>query len=124
MTRLASIALPAEVAGYGRVGTINCDAPAGQWVGWSVSIRGAAVFLVSPRGWVRGVTSANLRNPKDPARAFEIARVNCQLVWEGDDIAASIDKSIQRHDTGPFETAVRAPDPDEAMLGRKDVGDA
>lgn len=94
--RLLSITFPAMPGGLGHLGPVDsANPPARLTGGWSVSIRGGAVFLVSPKGWIIGKTIHEW--DRDGARTiFEVARPACALTWSADDQGA-IDK-LTRHD--------------------------
>lgn len=122
--RLVAVKLPAIIDGIGRGSTVVTADPQ-TFHGWTFSIRGGAVFLVSPRGWVRTLDNqAPLWNKEGPRQIFEIPRTECRLIWEADDMAA-IDKAMQRYDTPvlcrPGQTGATA-----APVARdaKEMGDA
>lgn len=66
-----------------------CSAPPAILKGFSVRVRGRAVFLVSPRGWASDVNE-HQRNKDGPRRTFGPleAGTDCVLQWEGDDVEA------------------------------------
>ncbi len=67
--------------------------------GWTISIRGAAVFLVSPRGWVhKGHPLTDSREQ----HVFELPRSDVKLHWASDDALTAIDKQVQRYDSPEF----------------------
>lgn len=77
--------------------TIEFAKPLDSTIGWSVSIRGPAVFVVGPPGWTRGGPTTNRRSKGGPRLAFEFARTQCVEAWEiADD--AELDK-IQKYDS-------------------------
>ena len=98
-----------------------CDRPPEVLRGWSVKVRGRAVFLVSPRGWAHGETGAQ-RNVNGPRRTFGPleAGKDCVLLWDGDDVDSlakydgdpmgwtqeQIDEELERA-TAPKKTAAR-----------------
>jgi len=68
----------------------NCATPPEILRGWSVKVRGRAVFLVSPPGWLPGQPAA-IRPRNGERRTFgplEADGEKCVLQWEGDDIEA------------------------------------
>ena len=77
--------------------TIRASQPTDTVIGWSISIRGPAVFLVSPPGWAPGV-APDLRREGGEVHAFEIARSACTLEW----VDAELDK-VQKFDAPPFK---------------------
>lgn len=82
--RLIAIQLPSLPAGLGSPGNVRVDDPPHVLRGWKISVRGAAVFLISPAGWRKpGDVLVNL-DPKGERRVFEIPRSDCVLQWEGD----------------------------------------
>lgn len=86
--------------------------------GWSLAIRGAAAFLISPRGWVHGSSS---RAPNGPVSAIgPIPLAHVTLVWELED-AALVDK-LQRYDLAPMKRAAVVPD-EMPVLDAKEIGD-
>lgn len=69
----------------------NCGTPPELLRGFSVRVRGRAVFLVSPPGWLPGQPDA-IRPPTGPRRTFGPleAGADCVLQWEGDDVDACV----------------------------------
>jgi hypothetical protein len=54
---------------------------AGPFKDWRVHVKGARVFLCSPRGWSPGQGST--RDVVSPRRMFDIPREACVIQWEG-----------------------------------------
>jgi hypothetical protein len=80
--KLHSIHLP-MLPILGQLGNVVCDKPPNAMIGWSVRVRGAAVFLVSPPGWEPGLAAAH-RKADGPRRTYgPIKDAICQ--WEGED---------------------------------------
>ena len=72
-----------------------CANPPPILKGFTVKVRGKAVFLVSPRGWERDLTE-HQRKPDGPRRTFgPIDGVHLQ--WEGDDVDA-----VLKYDSPPM----------------------
>jgi hypothetical protein len=86
--------------GLGSLGNIRCEAPDHKMRGWRVSVRGPAVFLISPPGWAADVPPPR-RDPKGPSQVFEIARAACVLRWEGE---LGIVDNMQKYDGPPMHT--------------------
>lgn len=104
------------------LGSITCDSPDTRIAGWSLEIRGAAAFLVSPRGWAQNKHPNEFGNKGLITVVGPIPMAHITCVWEGDD-AGIVDK-LQRFSSPPF---TRAPAPltaDDAPLDAKDLGDA
>lgn len=97
--RLVAITLPSMIDGIGRGSRVHIADPQ-SFTGWTFSIRGAAVFLQSPRGWTREHHNVPHVWKKDGERQFfEVPRVECRMQWAADDMKA-IDAAMQRYDTG------------------------
>lgn len=81
--------------------TIECDKPTEALKGWSVSVRGQQVFLVSPPGWVRDQSVKN-RDMKGPVTIFEIPRAEVIFMWScmPDEVEASLKGG--KYDSEPF----------------------
>lgn len=90
---------------------IHTANPAGHLDGWSIRIRGASVFLITPRGWTRERShgSRNGFDPKGPFKAFELPRSEFTFEWECDDMDA-VDK-LQRYDSPPMTFKRAEPEP-------------
>jgi hypothetical protein len=99
---LHSIRLPQLPLGLGNTGEFRCSDPPNALVGWRILVRGPAVFLVSPTGWAAGLARA-LMDPKGKRRTIEVPRVQCVLVWDGEDVA-----KLQSFDGEPMERPVSA----------------
>ena len=97
MIKLNSITLP-SLPILGSLGNVVCSDPGHKVRGWRVQVRGPAVFLVSPQGWVAGVPLATLK--PGPRRVYELPRAACVMQWDTDDVDA-IDK-LQRFDGPPM----------------------
>ena len=88
--------------------------------GWSMSFRGAAAFLTSPRGWSHGKPLRECDGKGKVRVIGPIPLVNLLCEWEGDD-SGLIDK-LQRFDTPVFSRP--APERDEAKaIDPKEIGD-
>lgn len=93
--KLISLKLP-DLPYLGSTGLTQCDRPNANLLGWSVRVRGLAVFLVSPPGWAPGVPLPN-RKPDGPRRQFGPLS-GVVLEWEGDDAP----ESMQKYDSLPM----------------------
>jgi hypothetical protein len=98
VTKLVSLTVP-SLPILGSLGNIVCADPNFKVRGFRVAIRGPAVFLVSPPGWVVGHPLASF-DAKGPRRVIEVPRSECVLQFECDDLE-SIDK-LQRFDAPPM----------------------
>jgi hypothetical protein len=85
MPKLISIRIDESLPHLGTLGLINLAAaePLTKLHGWSVAVRGPAVFLVSPPGW-DGATPYYQLKPTGPVRVMEVPRAKCVLQWEID----------------------------------------
>lgn len=102
------------------IGTVTVAQPDFRLEGWSLRVRGAVVFLVSPRGWRAGI-SKNECNPKGPHTLIgPVPMAHAGLEWECDD-PDGVDK-LQRYDLPPMSKA--PPVPDEVAIDAKNLGDA
>ena len=95
MIKLVAITLPPLPGTLGALSTVTCDNPNPKVKAWRVAVRGPAVFLVSPPGWVAG-KALHEYDEKGPRRVIEVPRTECVLQWETDDVA-EVDK-LQRFD--------------------------
>lgn len=88
---------------------VNTANPPGPLDGWSIRIRGASVFLITPRGWTRDRSSGSRHafDGKAPCKVFELPRQEFTFEWECDDMDA-VDK-MQRYDSAPMQFAKREP---------------
>lgn len=103
------------------MGVVTCDAPDARIEGWSLAIRGAAAFLVSPRGWKQGTSFRELTGKGEIVFVGPIPMTHVTCAWAGDD-GEQVDK-VQRFTSPPFaRTAVAAPE--EKAIDSKDLGDA
>ena len=121
--RLARFRVDHPVIGVGPAfhnkSLIDCSQPDPQLEGWSVLIRGAAVFFASPRGWKQGLSIREL-NGKGPVTMIEVPRQHVSFVWECDD--PSIVDKLQRFDSPPMAREAVASAP-SAVIDSKDMGD-
>lgn len=102
-------------------GTVTVDRPDARLEGWGLAVRGAAVFLISPRGWQLSAARP-LWNSSGPVTAIgPIPMAHVTLVWEGDD--ASIVDKLQRFDLPPMVKSAPAPE-EKVVLDAKELGDA
>jgi hypothetical protein len=103
------------------MGQCRVDEPNEHMIGWSIAVRGAAVFFVSPPGWTQS------RPTKDPngigeRRILEFDRREVKFVWVGQD-ASAVDK-LQRFDVGPMTRKALPSDERAVAIDSKDMGDA
>lgn len=88
--------------------------------GFVVSVRGSAVFLISPPGWRRNLAAA-LRNPDGKRKIFgPIPISSVTLIWEAADPSA-VDK-LQRYDSEPL-AAPRPAGKELPQIDPKELGD-
>jgi hypothetical protein len=118
MPRLTAITfLTNSPSGLGSTQRIDADKPFGTAVGWVIGVRGPAVFLVSPPGWVQGQPETQ-RKPDGPRKVLEIPRSDCHLDWSfshDEDVMAGLEK-LARHDSEILATPeVRAKIEAEAL---------
>jgi hypothetical protein len=79
----------AEALPYvGNIGHVECAAPTDRWEGWSLQIRGPMVYLVSPRGWVRGLKLHEIKGSRGPRTVLDIPKSAVRLIWECDEFEA------------------------------------
>lgn len=103
------------------VGKVNVATPDHRLDGWGLRVRGAVVFLVSPRGWKQG-KHKNECDTKGPVTVIgPIPMAHVTLEWEGDD-ADAVDK-LQRYDLPAMAKAVPVAD-EMPALDSKEIGDA
>lgn len=102
--------------------SIECDAPPGQLVGWSLAIRGAAVFLVGPPGWTPARATSHISglDKSGPRPIFEIPRTHCTFYWESSD--PSLIEKLQRFDVPPMQRRA-GPLDERPVLDSKELGD-
>jgi hypothetical protein len=81
-----------NLAAFGEVRTIN---PHPRLSRWTVSIRGSALFLISPPGWAHNITEREY-DKDGPRKIYEIPRHQCLIMWESADPAAV--EKLTRHD--------------------------
>jgi hypothetical protein len=95
--KLLSLKLP-DLPLLGSPSHFYTNAPPNNLRGWSVKVRGRAVFLVSPPGWEPGKPLANL-DPKGARRTVGPleAGKECVLFWEGGDVDA-----VAKYDGDPM----------------------
>lgn len=79
--------------------TIQCLKD-GPLRGFRASVRGPAVFLISPPGWDRD-QSPSRWDPKGPVTIYEVPRAECAFQWEG--MPADIDTILKgKYESPPF----------------------
>lgn len=132
MTRLVSFHCD-DVPSLGRIGlqrtadpigplqdhhVMSKDGKSGSRVGWTVRIRGAAMFLCSPPGWDRNKPSSQWE-ATGKSRVFEVPRAKVSLEWECDDFTA-LEKAVQRYDSEPMVRKVA----EVPAVNLREVGDA
>lgn len=103
------------------MGVVTCDAPDARIEGWSLEIRGAAAFLVSPRGWKQGTTFRELTGKGELTVVGPLPMQHVTCAWAGDD--ANIVDKLQRFTSPPFARAAPV-QPEERAVDAKDLGDA
>jgi hypothetical protein len=103
------------------MGQCRVDEPNEHMIGWSIAVRGAAVFFVSPPGWTQ---SKQTRDPNGTGerRILEFDRREVKFVWVGQD-ASAVDK-LQRMDVGPMTRKALPSDERAPAVDPKDMGDA
>lgn len=115
--KLKSISFP-DIPQLGNIGHIQLASPPEKLRGWTIAVRGPAVFLISPKGWEPGKAFAVLDRTGDQV-AFELARSDCKLVWggagigeidgvakwTGEPMLRSADKSDEEDAAGPLPDA-------------------
>lgn len=98
---------------------VSCDACEARLVGWSIAIRGAAAFFISPPGWIIG-SHPNTLTGKGKVQVFgPVPLTHMTCVWEGDD--ATVLDRLQRVDVPPMKMRPVAV---EATVDSKEMGDA
>lgn len=131
MTRLIAITFAEHVPGLGNLTRQICCEPTGPVqdqlgtgpdgkqcrLGWTVSIRGNAVFVISPAGWSRDKPASQWR-ADGPRRVFEVPRSKVTLEWDIDD-AKALDKDVARWDELMVRRVAEVP-----AVNLKEVGDA
>lgn len=102
------------------MGLVDCANPPANIEGWSVAIRGAAVFFVSPPGWQQGRSIRELtgRGPLTVIGPIPLQHVT--LVWEGD--PQGVDK-LQRVDVPPLARVVVPSEAPGRAIDSKELGD-
>jgi hypothetical protein len=109
MPRLTAITFLSDTPkGLGSTQRIEVDRPFGTVEGWIISVRGPAVFLISPPGWKTDV-QAPMRKHDGPRTVFEVPRSDCHLEWNftaEDDTLAGLEK-LARHDSELLGTPER-----------------
>ena len=101
MPRLTAITFLAETPkGLGSTQRLEVDRPFGAAGGWTISVRGPAVFLVTPPGWQHGLAE-QLRKPSGPRTVYEVPRAGVHLDWEigPDEDALNVLEKLARHDS-------------------------
>lgn len=85
--KLLSIKLP-DLPLFGSPSHFYCDSPPGNLRGFSIRVRGRAVFLIAPPGWTPEARLPSQRDPKGPRRMFGPfeAGKECVMQWDSDDI--------------------------------------
>ncbi len=100
MTRLVAVQFKVQVVPVGIREGDRCGVDEENTLrGWTLSVRGAAVFLVSPRGWTR--KGLPLCESKEQ-HVLELPRADVKLHWASDDALTAIDKQVQRYDAPEF----------------------
>jgi hypothetical protein len=95
--RLLSLVLPElKPRGLATTREILLDQPTDATLGWTVHIRGPAVFLLSPPGW-RANVPRDLWDPKGERQAFEFPRSACCERWSVSGVD-DLDK-VQKYDS-------------------------
>ena len=77
--KLKSITFP-DIPTLGNLGHITIADPPDKLRGWTVAVRGPAVFLISPRGWSPGKALAVCDRDGEQT-AFEVPRSDCRFAW-------------------------------------------
>lgn len=94
---------------------------------WTVSIRGASVFLVSPPGWTLG-RPWHEWDPTGARVVHEVPRVNCFLHWSDVSDVDALAKVAGKYDSeplgGPVPKKDTAPKSLLEQIDPKDIGDA
>lgn len=108
-----------EGPNFSQLGPVDVDAPNAAVEGWSLKIRGGAVFFVSPPGWRQGMPLTQLPG-KGRVRIIEVPRQHVTFVFEADD--DSIIDKLQRFDVPPIRRPV-SPSEAEPVLDSKELGD-
>ncbi len=99
-TRLVSVQFKVQVPLLGIRDMDRCGVDEENALkGWTISVRGAAVFLVSPPGWVRRGLPLTVAKEQ---HVFELPRADVKLHWASDDAQTAIDKQVQRYDSPEF----------------------
>lgn len=87
----------------GNIGHVECAAPTDRWDGWMLQIRGPMVYLVSPRGWIRGLKLHEIKGSKGPRIVLDIPKTAVRLIWECDEFKPD---EITKFDSPPFKRPV------------------
>lgn len=103
------------------MGVVTCDAPDARIEGWSLAIRGAKAFLVSPRGWTQGKNFRELDGKGEIVFVGPIPMQHVTCAWSGAD-PEGYDK-VDRFTSPPF-ARVAPVQPEERAIDSKDLGDA
>lgn len=99
--KITGFLIERNVHRLGHLGYVDMSQPADKLLGWKLSLRGPAVYLVSPPGWAPNKLRAHERDPKGPHLVIEVPRTDVVLYWEGD---ASVD-ALAKYDSPPMERA-------------------
>lgn len=110
----------------GEMSSIELDKPHEALKHWRLAVRGASVFLISPRGWRQG----KKRHEWDDNGAnivHEIPRALCVFQWSGSpDLIDIVAKG--KYDSppfgGPLPDREKLAPPPEPEIDPKDLGDA
>ena len=86
--------------------------------GWTIRVRGGAVFFVSPKAWA--VQGGADKPAADEETLIEFARSEVRFVWRSSD-ATACDK-LSRFDIGPLKR-LATPEDRARVVDAKELGD-